>query len=130
MTSREYLYHLPRESSARKLDRFRDKWLATETAVWTDRVVMIPPAFRHDLRFLERVEQLAVQKLRPHLLGDPKLTTGVGHRQAFAGVELNRPPMLNDLFGPIPFPGHDRDHPGRGPVYHSFTLDQFGPGRS
>jgi hypothetical protein len=26
-----------------------------------------PPAFRQDLRFLERVEQLAIQKLRPHL---------------------------------------------------------------
>jgi hypothetical protein len=28
---------------------------------------MSPPAFRQDLRFLERVEHLAVQKLCPHL---------------------------------------------------------------
>ena len=52
LTCREYLYHLPCESSARKLDRFGDRWLAPETAVWTDRVVMSPPAFRQDLRFL------------------------------------------------------------------------------
>ena len=32
-----------------------------------DRVVVPPPAFRHDLRFLERVEQLTVQELFPHL---------------------------------------------------------------
>jgi hypothetical protein len=67
LTSREFLYHLPCESSARKLDRFGDGWLAPETAVRTDRVVVAPPTFRHDLRFLERVEQLAVEKLRPHL---------------------------------------------------------------
>ena len=31
-----------------------------------DRVVMDPPAFRQDLRFFERVEQLAIQKLHPY----------------------------------------------------------------
>ena len=67
MTSREYLYHLPCESSARKLDRFGSGWLAPETAVRTFCVVVPPPAFRHDLRFLERIEQLAVEKLLPHL---------------------------------------------------------------
>ena len=50
------------------------------------------------------------------LLGDPKLPTGVKYRQAFAGVELDRPQMLNDLFGRIPFLGHDPDLPGYGPV--------------
>jgi hypothetical protein len=32
----------------------------------TDRVVVNPPTFRQNLRFLECVEQLAVEKLRPH----------------------------------------------------------------
>lgn len=32
----------------------------------TDRVVVSPPAFRHDLRFLECIEQFPVEKLRPH----------------------------------------------------------------
>ena len=67
LTSREFSYHLPCESSARKLDRFGGGWLAPKTAVWADRVVVSPPAFRQDLRFLERVEHLAVQKLCPHL---------------------------------------------------------------
>jgi hypothetical protein len=66
MTSREFLYHLPCESSARKMDSFGSRWLAPETAVWAGRVVMSPPAFRHDLGFFTCVEQLAVQKLRPH----------------------------------------------------------------
>ena len=80
MTSREFLYHLPCESSARKLDRFGSGWLASETAVRADRVVMPPSAFRHDLRFLERVEQLTGQELLPHLFGDPELATGVEDR--------------------------------------------------
>ena len=67
LTSREFLYHLPCESSARKLDCFGSGWLAPETAVWADRVVMSSPAFRQDLRFLERVAHLAVQQLCPHL---------------------------------------------------------------
>jgi hypothetical protein len=50
------------------------------------------------------------------LLGDPELPTGVKYRQAFAGVELDRPQMLNDLFGRVPFLGHDPDLPGCGPV--------------
>ena len=60
LTSRELLYHLPCEYSARKLDRFGSGWLTPETAVRTFCVVVTSPAFRHDLRFLERVEQLAV----------------------------------------------------------------------
>lgn len=32
----------------------------------TDRVVVNPPAFCHDLRFIEHVEQRAAQKLFPH----------------------------------------------------------------
>jgi hypothetical protein len=53
------------------------------------------------------------------LLGDPELPAGVEHGQAFAGVELNRSQMLNNLFGRIPFLGHDPDLPGCGPVSHS-----------
>ena len=79
--------------------------MAPETAVRTDRVVVAPPTFRQDLRFLERVEQLAVQKLRPHLLGDPELPTGIEHCQAFASVELNRPQMLKTSSGVYPFLG-------------------------
>jgi hypothetical protein len=50
------------------------------------------------------------------LLGDPKLTAGVEHRQAFAGVEIDRPQMLQDLFGRVPSPGHGHNLPGCGPV--------------
>jgi hypothetical protein len=53
LTSREFLYHLPSEFSARKLDGLGRGWLAPETAVRTDRVVVPPPAFCLDLRFLE-----------------------------------------------------------------------------
>ena len=66
LTSREYLYHLPCERSPRKLGRFGSRWLAPETAVRTFCVVVTSPAFRQDLRFLECVEQLAIEKLRPH----------------------------------------------------------------
>ena len=37
------------------------------------------------------------------LLSSAELPTGVEHRQAFAGVELYRPQMLDDLFGCVPF---------------------------
>jgi hypothetical protein len=67
VTSRELLYHLPCESSARKLESFGSRWLASETAMRADRVVMPPPAFCHDLCLLERREQLAIAKLIPHL---------------------------------------------------------------
>jgi len=67
MTRQEFLYHLPCESSARKLDGFGRRWLAPETAMWTDHVVVSPPTFRHDLCVLECVEQLAVQTRLPHL---------------------------------------------------------------
>jgi len=53
------------------------------------------------------------------LLGDAELPAGVEHGQAFAAVELNRSQMLNNLFGRIPFLGHDPDLPGCGPVSHS-----------
>ena len=66
LTSREFLYHLPCERSARKLDRVGSRQQTPEATVWTDRVVVSPPAFRHDLGFFQCVEQLAVQKLRPH----------------------------------------------------------------
>ena len=45
---------------------FRGGQQAPEATVRTDRVVMDPPAFHQDLCVLECVEQLAVQKLRPH----------------------------------------------------------------
>ena len=67
LTCLECLYHLPCQPSAQKLDGFGNGWLAPETAMRTNRVVVDPPAFRQDLRFFERVEQLAVQKLLPHL---------------------------------------------------------------
>lgn len=67
MTSREFLHHLPCECSARKLDGFGSGWPAPGAAVRADRVVVPPPAFRQDLRFLERVEQPTVQELFPHL---------------------------------------------------------------
>ena len=68
LTSREFLYHLPCEQSARTLDRFGSGRPTHEATMWTeDHVVVSSPPFRHDLRFVERVEQLAVQKLLPHL---------------------------------------------------------------
>ena len=67
LTIREFLYHLPCESSARKLESFRSRWLASETAMRADRVVMPPPAFCQNLCFLERREQFAIEKLIPHL---------------------------------------------------------------
>ena len=67
LTSREFLYHLPCESSARKLDSFGSGWQAPETAVRTDRVVVNPPAFDDDLGFFQRVEQFPVEKLIAHL---------------------------------------------------------------
>jgi hypothetical protein len=50
-----------------KLDGFRGGLPTPQTAMWTDRVVVSPPAFRQGLCFLECVEQLAVEKLRPHM---------------------------------------------------------------
>src|SRR5262249_52783049 len=63
VTSREFLYHLPCSSSARKLEGFGSGWLAPETAVRTDRFVVNPPAFDDDLGFFQRVEQFPVEKL-------------------------------------------------------------------
>ena len=50
------------------------------------------------------------------MLGNAELPTGIEHRQPFASFKLDRPQMLMDLFGCVPFPGHDRDLPGRGPA--------------
>ena len=77
LTSRELLYHLPCEYSARKLDRFGNGWRAPEPAVRTCCVVVTSPAFRHDLRFLERVEPLAVQQRLP-LIPRVRVTSGMG----------------------------------------------------
>jgi hypothetical protein len=41
------------------------------------------------------------------LLSDAELPAEVELDQAFARVELYRPQMLNNLFGRIPFLGHD-----------------------
>src|SRR5215831_1656157 len=62
---------------------------------------------------------LGERLLRIILLGDAELPAGVEHGQAFAGVELNRSQMLNNLFGSLPVLGHDPDLPGCGPVSHS-----------
>ena len=45
------LYHLPRWSSPRKLDHIQERWLISETVLWTDCSVVDPPPFRHDLWF-------------------------------------------------------------------------------
>lgn len=50
------------------------------------------------------------------LLGDPELPTGVEHRQPFASFKLDRPQMLKDLFGCVPFFGHVADLPRGGPA--------------
>jgi len=50
------------------------------------------------------------------LFGDPELPAGLEHGQPFAGVELHRPPMLDTLFGRLPFSGHDADLLGCAPV--------------
>jgi len=61
MTSPEFLYTTYHVSpSTRKLKGFGSRWLTPETAVRPNGVVVNPPAFRQDLRFLERVEQLAI----------------------------------------------------------------------
>ena len=59
--------------------------------MWTDRVAVSPPEFRHDLGFFKCVDSSPSRNCTHILLGDPKFPTGVEHRQAFAGVELNRP---------------------------------------
>ena len=46
---------------------FRERMADPETAVRAGLVVMGLPAFHQDLRFVELVEQLAVQKLLMHL---------------------------------------------------------------
>ncbi len=59
----------------------------------------------------------------------PKAFRSVEHRQAFAGFELNRPQMLDDLFGPVPFLAACE----RPPSLRSnlpLTLDQICPGRT
>ncbi len=46
------------------------------------------------------------------VLGKPELPTGVKYRQSFASFQLDRPQMLKELFGRLPFLGHDHDLPG------------------
>lgn len=67
VTSRDFLYHLPCEPSARKLKGLGGRWLPPEAAVWPDRVVVDAALFDDDLRFFQRVEQLSVEQLIPHL---------------------------------------------------------------
>jgi hypothetical protein len=57
---------LPCKSSARKLDSFGSRWLAPETAVRTDRVVVNPPSFDDDVGVFQRVAQLPVEQLIAH----------------------------------------------------------------
>ena len=45
------------------------------------------------------------------VVGEPELPTGVQYRKPFASFQLDRPQMLKDLFGRIPFLGHDHDLP-------------------
>src|SRR5262249_16612561 len=67
VTSREFLYHLPCQSSARQLDSFGSGWLTPKATARTDRVVVFPPAFDDDLGFFQRVEQFPVEMLIAHL---------------------------------------------------------------
>src|SRR5215472_18014352 len=128
VTSREYLYHLPCEPSARKLEDFGSGWLAPETTVRTDGIVVGPPAFRQNPRFLERIEQLAIEKLGPHLAVE-RFEVAVLPGRARLDVEGLDPERLqpaaqrrgNDL-GPVIRPtvlrhavvhkecGHQQDH--------------------
>src|SRR5262245_47344505 len=62
------------------------------------------------------------------LLGAAELPAGVEHGQAFAGVELNRPQMLNNLLGRIPFLKHDSAPWLRSSL--TFTMDRICPSRS
>src|SRR5215472_9236565 len=59
------------------------------------------------------------------LLGDPKLPTGFDNRHAFAGFQVNRPQMLNDLFGGVPFFRHDVTSLVRSSL--TLELDQISP---
>jgi hypothetical protein len=45
------------------------------------------------------------------VLSDAELPTRVKPRQPFAGLQLDRPQMLHDLFGRVPLLGHDIDLP-------------------
>ena len=63
------------------------------------------------------VEQLAIEKLRPYVCSVmPSFRQASSTAKPFAGVEFHRPQMVDDLFGCVPCPGHDRDLPGCGPV--------------
>ncbi len=53
------------------------------------------------------------------LLGNRKLPTGLKHCEDFAGFQLNRPQMLDNLFAGVPLSGHDADLLGCGLVEHS-----------
>lgn len=55
LTCRELLYHLSCESLAHTLDGVGSRWLAPETAVQTDRVVVNSASFDEDLGFSQRV---------------------------------------------------------------------------
>src|SRR5215471_20479433 len=73
------------------LPGFGSWWLALEAAVRTDRGGVNPPAFRQNLRFLERVQQLAGEKLRPHLPSSTNLPMGLSPPSR---VSTHSPPLL------------------------------------
>src|SRR5262249_52103449 len=94
--------------------------------------------FEPQILLLQGCEALRLIHAQPSILflpavvgvfGDPELPTGLEHGQPLAGVELNRPQMLNNLFGRVPFLGHDPDLPWLRSSL-PFNLDQICPGRS
>ncbi len=63
--------------------------------------------------------------------GDALSMSGAEHCQAFADVEFNRSQMLQDLFGDVPFPGHEDYLSGcRSSLTLTFILGKIRPGRS
>lgn len=123
MTSREFLYHLICQSSACQPDRLGDRWLPPETTVWTDRIVVDPPLFCQNLRFLQRVEQLAVQELRAHFPIE-RFDIAVFPRGAGLNVEgLN----LQGLQPATQFPGNElRPVVGPNVLRHAVVQKQLG----
>jgi hypothetical protein len=88
-----------------------------------------PPAFRHDLGFVERVEQLAVQKLLPHLCSVTpsfRQASSTASPLPVSSSTVRRCCRISS--GVYRFLGMTVTSLLRSSL--SFTLDQFGPGRS
>ena len=51
----------------------RCRRLVAERAVRSDSVIFMPPPFHHDFRLIQRIEELPVQQLIPHLCSDTSI---------------------------------------------------------